>query len=127
MDTVLAMDKGKGFGKAQPKKEKSSFTHFWVVEGEVWTFNNPAGGAIRPCKETNQYKSGDTANIDKAIEELAGKEDGFYKFGVHESGSEASWKFETLSTATKRAINATKNLIASKKLEKAALPKTAFK
>ncbi len=112
-------EKAKGFGQKQPQKEKSSFTHFWVVEGEVWTFNNPAGGAIKPCKDTNQYKSGDTASIDTAIQELSGKEDGFYKFGVHEPGAKASWKFETLSVATKRAINATKNLIASKKLEKA--------
>jgi hypothetical protein len=120
-------DKGKGFGKAQPKKEKSLFSHFWVVEGEVWTFNSPAGGAIKPCKETSQYKSGDTASIETAIKDLSGKEDGFYKFGVHDPGSEASWKFEPLSTATKRSINATKNLIASKKLEKAAMPQTSFK
>lgn len=121
------MDKRKGFGKAQPQKEKSSFTHFWVVEGEVWTFNNPAGGAIKPCKETNQYKSGDTASIETAIQDLSEKEDGFYKFGVHDPGAEASWKYEALSTATKRSINATKNLIASKKIEKAAMPQTAFK
>jgi hypothetical protein len=129
MDTALAMDKGtKGFGKAQPKKEKSSFAHFWMVEGEVWTFNSPAGGAIKPCKETKQYKSGDTASIDSAIEALSGKEDGFYKFGVHEAGAEASWKFEALSAATQRSINATKNLIASKKLEKAAaLQQTPFR
>jgi hypothetical protein len=127
MDNALVMEKSKGFGKTQSPKEKSSFTHFWVVEGEVWAFNNPTGGTIKPCKETSQYKSGNTESIDAAIQDLSGKEDGFYKFGIHEPGSKASWKSEPLSTATKRAINATKNLIASKKLEKAAMPKTAFK
>lgn len=111
----------KGFGKAQPKKEKSSFSHFWVVDGEVWAFDNKTSGKIKPCKETNQYKSGDTASIDSAIKELAGKGDGFYKFGSHEAGAKASWKFDELSTATKRDINATKELMASKRKEKAAM------
>jgi hypothetical protein len=121
------MDKQKGFGKAQPSKEKSAFTHYWVVEGEVWAFNNPTGGTIKPCKDTNQYKSGNKDSLDAAITELSGKDDGFYKFGVHEPGQAASWKVEPISVATKRSINATKNLIASKKSEKNPLPKTALK
>ena len=115
------MAQNKGFGKAQPKKEKGSFEQFWVVDGEVWTTENKTGGTIKPSKETNRYKSGDTDGIDNAIKELAGKADGFYKFGVHEAGSKASWKFDELSTATARAINATKNLIASKKKEQSAM------
>jgi len=111
----------KGFGKAQPKKEKGAFSHFWVVDGEVWAFDNKTSGKIKPCKDTNQYKSGDTASIDSAIKALAGKDDGFYKFGPHKAGAKASWKFEALSTATKRAIDATKGLIASKRKEKAAM------
>ncbi|MEL6816121.1 MAG: hypothetical protein AAFP03_15135 [Cyanobacteria bacterium J06598_3] len=119
MDIALIM--AKGFGKAQPKKEKSSFSHFWVVDGEVWAFDNKTSGKIKPCKDTNQYKSGDTASIDKAIKALAGKDDGFYKFGPHKAGAKDSWKFDELSTATKRAINATKEQIESKRKEKAAM------
>ena len=115
------MAQNKGFGKAQPKKEKGSFEQFWVVDGEVWATENKTGGTIKPSKETNRYKSGDTDSIDNAIKELAGKADGFYKFGVHEAGSKASWKFDELSTATARAINATKNIIASKKKEQSAM------
>jgi hypothetical protein len=117
------MAQNKGFGKAKSKKEKEKgeFKQFWIVDGEVWTSDNKTGGTIKPAKETNRYKSGDTEGIDNAIKELAGKADGFYKFGVHEAGSKASWKFDELSTATARAINATKNLIANKKKEQLAM------
>lgn len=111
----------KGFGKAQPKKEKGAFSHFWVVDSEVWAFDNKTGGKIKPYKDTNQYKTGDTASIDSAVKELDEKADGFYKFGVHKAGAKASWKFDELSTATKRDINATKELMASKVKEKAAM------
>lgn len=121
------MAESKGFGKAQPKKEKGAFSHFWVVEGDVWTFDNKGSGAIKPSKETSRYKSGDTDEIDKAIAELSGKADGFYKFGVHAPGSDMSWKFDELSVATKRSINATKNMIASKQLEKTAAQQDAFR
>ena len=121
MDAVLVMVKSKGFGKSQSKKEKSKFEQFWVVDGEVWTTNNKTGGTIKPSRETNRYKSGDTESIDKAIKELDGKADGFYKFGIHEAGSKAGWKFDELSTVTKRAIDATKNLMASKKKEQATM------
>lgn len=111
----------KGFGKAQPKKETGAFSHFWVVDGEVWAFNNKTSGTLKPCKLTNQYKSGDTKGLDKAMKDLAGKDDGFYKFGVHKPGGKASWKFDELSTATKRSINSTKALMASKEKERAAM------
>lgn len=111
----------KGFGKAQPKKGTEGFSQFWVVEGEVWATNTKSGGAIKPCKETNRYQSGDTKDIDDAIKALAGKADGFYKFGVHEAGSKASWKFAELSTVTKRAINSTKTMMVGKQKEKTAM------
>lgn len=121
MDKILDMAQNKGFGKAQTKKEKDAFEQFWVVDGEVWAADNKTGGTIKPSKETKRYKSGDTDGIDHAVKELAGKADGFYKFGVHEAGSKASWKFDELSTATARAIDATKNLIANKKKEQLAM------
>ena len=121
MDKISSMAQNKGFGKAQTKKEKDAFEQFWIVDGEVWASDNKTGGTIKPGKETKRYKSGDTDGIDHAIKELAGKADGFYKFGVHEAGSQASWKFDELSTATARAIDATKNLIASKKKEQLAM------
>ena len=121
MDTASAMATNKGFGKAQPKKEKGAFEQFWVVDGEVWATDNKTGGTIKPHKQTNRYKSGDVKSIDKAVKELAGKADGFYKFGVHKAGSKASWKFDELSTATARAIEATKNLIAQKQKERVAM------
>ncbi|MEO0707353.1 MAG: hypothetical protein AAF050_17035 [Cyanobacteria bacterium J06649_5] len=58
----------KGFGKAQPKKGTAGFSQFWVVEGEVWATNTKSGGAIKPCKETNRYQSGDTKTM------MAGKQ-----------------------------------------------------
>lgn len=125
MDGVQIMAKSKGFGKAQPKKEKGAFSHFWVVDGEVWAFDNKGSGTIKPYKSTNQYKS-DEAALEKSAQELNGKDDGFYKFGVHEAGKKASWKFEELSVATKRSINATKTLIESKKLEIKGKQKTVF-
>ena len=115
------MANNKGFGKAQPKKDKGAFEQFWVVDGDVWTSTNKAGGTIKPYKETNRYKAGDTESIDKAVKELGGKADGFYKFGVHEAGGKASWKFSELSTAITRDINATKNLMAQKEKERVAM------
>ncbi len=112
------MPKNKGFGKAQPKKEKSAFSRFWVVDGEVWALDDKASGGIKPGKTTSQYKLGKTAEIDKAIKELAGKDDGFYKFGASEPDSKPDWTFEELSATTQRSINATKTLIASKALER---------
>lgn len=125
MDSVQIMANGKGFGKAQPKKKESAFSHFWVVDGEVWAFDNKGSGTIKPYKTTNQYKA-DEASIEKSAQELAGKDDGFYKFGVHEAGGKASWKVEDLSVATRRSINATKTLIESKKSEIKGKQKTVF-
>jgi len=119
------MVKGKGFGKAQPKKEKGAFSHFWVVDGDVWTFDHKGSGSIKPYKSTNQYKANE-ADIEAKVAELSGKADGFYKFGAHESGGKASWKFEKTSVVTNRAINATKVLIESKKSEINGKQKTVF-
>ncbi len=125
MDSVWIMATSKGFGKAQPKKDKGAFSHFWVVDSEVWTFDNKGSGTIKPYKTTNQYKS-DEAGLEAKAQELDGKEDGFYKFGVHKESDAASWKFEELSVATKRSINATKALIESRKSEIKGKQKTVF-
>ena len=119
------MAKSKGFGATQPKKDNSAFSHFWIVDGEVWAFDNKGGGSIKPYKTTNQYQA-DEKGLDAMAKELNGKADGFYKFGAHAAGSKASWKTEALSAATKRSINATKTLMESKKKEIKGKGKTVF-
>ena len=116
----------KGFGKPQPKKEKSAFAHYWVVEGEVWASDSKGEGSIKPSKTTSQYKAGDTADIDTAIKALAGKPDGFYKYGVHEAGGKPDWKFDELSLTAKRSITSTQALLASQKKDLSGKSRTVF-